>query len=83
MSVHGIPSCTGVEKRMKWLVECLIICTGKRITNLSEVSAESSENPDPDPVLEENPVEGPVKNPDPVRIHIKARIRIPIRIRIQ
>ena len=78
VSAWAIPPCTGVEKRMKWLIECLIICT-----NLSEVSAESSENPDPDPVLEENPVEGPVKNPDPVRIHIKARIRIPIRIRIQ
>ena len=30
---------TGVEKRMKWLIECLIICTWKENnTNLSEVS---------------------------------------------
>ena len=43
----------------------------KNNTTLSEVSAESSENPDPDPVLEENPVENLVSNPDPGRIHIE------------
>ena len=51
--------------------------------NLSEVSAESSENPDPDPVLEENPVENLVSNPDPGRIHFEVQFRIQIRIQIQ